>query len=97
MDRLPDKQRLRQTVEKSITTTMIGALVAFENNFGGLWGMNVPEGVELTERQRQFLDMWHETRTKILDLGRNAIKISNRAINSNDIRKKDFYKEFEND
>lgn len=93
-DRLPDKQRLRLVIEKSITTTMIGALAAFEENFGGLWGLNSPDDVELTERQRQFLDAWQETRTRILDIGANAIQISNKAINANDIRKKDFYKEF---
>lgn len=93
-DKLQDKQKLRQVVEKSITTTMIGALAAFEQNFGGLWGMGVPETEELSEKQQFFLEAWEEARTRILDLGSNAIKISTRAINANDIRKKEFYQEF---
>ena len=93
-DRLQDKQKLRHIVNTSIKTTMIGSISVFESVFGGLWGMNLPEGVELNEKQRQFLDMWEEARTRVLDLGNNAMKIASKTVNSYNVKKKDFYKEF---
>jgi hypothetical protein len=66
--------RLRFYIEKRLQTTMIGALSKFENNFGFLWGHNVPEEEELTQEQLEFSDLWETTRNQILNQGNEQIR-----------------------
>ena len=59
-------------ISKRFQTTIIGALARFENNFGYLWGHNSDK--PLTERQKEFLDLWEFTRTSILNHGNNQMR-----------------------
>ena len=62
------KKRLLNILKKKFDTTIIGSLAAFEENFGHIWGHNLPED-ELTEDQLMYRDIWEATRTQILDNG----------------------------
>lgn len=57
------KDRLEKIVSKKITTTMIGALNAFEEQFADMW----IDDLELR-------DKWMEARGKVLDIGNKQIK-----------------------
>lgn len=59
---------LRQTIDKNFQTVIIGAIASFEESFGSLWGHGKDEE-ELSEKELRWLDIWEETRTKILDKG----------------------------
>lgn len=59
---------------KRFQTTMIGSLYEFEKAFGYLWGYHKPENEELTTQEEKFLDLWEETRNKILNNGNNQLR-----------------------
>lgn len=59
---------------KRFQTTMIGALYEFEKTFGYLWGHEKNENENLTDKEEKFLDMWEETRNKILNNGNNQLR-----------------------
>ena len=61
-------------LKKRFQTTMIGALYEFEKSFGYLWGYEKNEDEELTDKEEQFLDIWEETRNKILNTGNNQLR-----------------------
>jgi len=66
------RERLGKIIEKKIKTTFIGAIVAMEDFFGFLWGHDSDE--PLTQEQLEFLDLWEDARTKILDNGNMQIR-----------------------
>lgn len=74
-----DEQILRTRFQ----TTMIGALHEFEKTFGYLWGANKPEDVSLTNSEEKFLDMWEETRNRILNNGNNQLRKAVTEIKKN--------------
>jgi len=59
---------------KRFKTTMIGAISEFEKSFGYLWGIHKSENEDLTEREEQFLDIWENTRNRILNNGNNQLR-----------------------
>lgn len=59
-------------INKRFQTTIIGSLARFEDNFGYLWGLNSEK--ELTDKQKEFLDLWEYTRTSILNHGNNQMR-----------------------
>lgn len=63
------KQRLKNIAATKLKTTFIGALSKFEENFGFLWGFGSDE--QLTEKQKEFLELWEICRTDILNNGNN--------------------------
>ena len=73
------KKRLLNIVKKKFDTTIIGSLAAFEENFGHLWGHNIPEH-ELTEEQKEYRKLWSETRTIILDKGNLNLRAAQSEI-----------------
>jgi hypothetical protein len=68
-------------LKKRIQTTMIGALHEFEKSFGYLWGQDKSEDEELTEKEDKFLDIWEDTRNKILNNGNNQLRKAVSEIN----------------
>jgi len=67
------KKRLITNIEKKFKTLMIGALAAFEESFGEVWGHgNWPENP--TEEQKIWRDEWEKVRTKILNSGNNQLR-----------------------
>lgn len=73
------RERLSNILDKKFSTVTIGALAAFEDNFGYLWGHGQPLE-ELTPDQREMREYWEETRERILDNGN-----SNRRAARNEI------------
>ena len=63
-----------EILNKRFQTTMIGALSEFEKSFGYLWGIDKDENKELTEKEEKFLDLWEDTRNRILNNGNNQLR-----------------------
>jgi hypothetical protein len=61
-------------LRKRFQTTMIGALYEFEKTFGYLWGYDKPESEPLTEKEEKFLDLWEDTRNRVLNTGNNQLR-----------------------
>ena len=81
------KKKLMTSVKSKIKTTMIGALAAFEESFGFVWGHGQ---TTLTAEQQKMKDEWDKTRTKILNTGNNQIRNSEEEIAQYEMnRKKD--------
>jgi hypothetical protein len=67
------KKRLQRILEKKLKTAFIGAIAAFEEYFGKLWGHDKNDD-DLTEREIQFQKLWELARTKILNNGNNQLR-----------------------
>lgn len=65
-----------EILKKRFQTTMIGALYEFEKSFGYLWGYDKDEDEELTDKEEKFLDIWEDTRNRILNNGNNQLRKS---------------------
>jgi hypothetical protein len=61
-------------LRKRFQTTMIGALYEFEKSFGYLWGSQKPESEPLTEKEERFLDLWEDTRNRVLNTGNDQLR-----------------------
>lgn len=59
---------------KRFQTTMIGAISQFEKSFGYLWGFHKDEDEPLTDKEERFLNIWEETRNRILNNGNNQLR-----------------------
>ncbi len=59
--------------QKRCETIMIGSIQKFEENFGILWGHDIDLS-EKTRQEKEWFEIWQETRDKILDLGNAQIK-----------------------
>lgn len=73
-----------QILTKRFQTTMIGALSEFEKSFGYLWGIDKQDNVPLTDKEEQFLDIWEETRNRVLNNGNNQLRKAISEIKKND-------------
>lgn len=65
----------KSILTKRFQTTMIGALFAFENTFGYLWGQEKNEE-DLTNSELDFLDKWDIVRNQILNNGNAQLRKS---------------------
>jgi hypothetical protein len=65
------KKFLLHTVETRFKTIMIGSLARIEDYFGYLWGHGKDE---LTDRQKEFKNLWDELRNEILNHGNFHIR-----------------------
>lgn len=72
MKKYNSRKNIVQQLSKRFQTTIIGSLARFEDRFGYLWGLNSDK--ELTERQKEFLDLWEYARTSILNHGNNQMR-----------------------
>ena len=68
-----NKKILKRFIKKRIETTMIGALAAFEEVFGDIWGYD-KDYEDLTTKEKNFDENWEYVRTRILDLGNLQLK-----------------------
>lgn len=79
------KKRLEKIIEKKIKTTFIGAIAAFEETFGKLWGIDKDEE-DLTDKEIQYNNLWELVRTKILNNGNNQIRAIKNELEHNTIK-----------
>jgi hypothetical protein len=66
-------QRLLTISSKKITTTMIGCINEIEKVFGHIWGHGKKLS-DLSERERQWYDIWQQLRKNVLNLGNKQIR-----------------------
>lgn len=80
------KKRLKGIVSTKMRTAFIGALAAFEKDFGYLWGHDLDEDIPLTEKQEGFLDVWEEVRAVVLDNGNNQLRSLMKELDNHDVK-----------
>ena len=73
------KKRLLASLKKKFDTTIIGALAAFEERFGELWGHGLRDE-DLDEEQREWKELWMEARARILDNGNSNLRAAQSEI-----------------
>lgn len=66
------KKRLFKIIKTKITTSFIGAINAFEEEFGFLWAHG--EDRPLTREEEDFAQSWEDVRSRILTTGNNQIR-----------------------
>lgn len=76
------RKRLDNIISKKIRTTFIGAIAAFEEEFGFLWGKDKNGR---TEEEQQMYDLWQQARTKILNHGNAQLRGAQNEIANNQI------------
>lgn len=67
------RKRLDKIVSVKVRTAFIGALAAFEDEFGFLWGQGLPED-QLTEEQLDMQELWIRARTNVLNNGNTQLR-----------------------
>jgi hypothetical protein len=68
-----NQEIINSILYKRFQTTMIGALHQFEQFFGELWGIDLPED-QLTKQQLGFSDKWELVRNNILNNGNHQLR-----------------------
>ena len=86
------EEDLRDKIEKSIKTPIVGALIALENSrFGELWGHGKNKG-ELSEDEEQWRAEWEEVRNEILDKCEDGIGCADYHLSRFKVQAKSNYK-----
>jgi len=67
------RRRLDKIVTTKVRTAFIGALAAFEEEFGFLWGQDSSED-ELTKDQADMRELWISARTNVLNNGNTQLR-----------------------
>ena len=67
------RRRLDKIVSTKVRTAFIGALASFEDEFGFLWGQDLPED-QLTEEQTNMRELWIRARTNVLNNGNTQLR-----------------------
>ena len=73
------RKRLDTLISTKIRTAFIGALSAFEESFGSLWGHTKDES-ELTPAELEAREIWIQTRTKVLNNGNTQLRATQTEI-----------------
>jgi hypothetical protein len=84
------KDSLFKASKKKIQTTMIGALSTVEEQFGFLWGFEIPED-QLTPEQKHVKSIFEDVRAKILDRGNTQIRNLESEFVNYEISKKKYF------
>lgn len=79
------RERLSHIAETKVKTSFIGALDAFEKEFGDLWGFNKKDK---TKEEQEWFEKWQVARINILNNGNNQLRsllneISNHVVEWN--------------
>ena len=69
-----NSKKIKEICEKRIQTTMIGSLSRIEKSLGYLWGHDKEEYEDLTDKEKEFLDVWEFLRNDILNYGNGQIR-----------------------
>lgn len=79
-----DNATLSENASRCVKTSFIGAIAAFENRFGYLWGHGK---LRITEEQQQLKDEWMQARKEILDKGNDQIKLVRNEVDKYEVTK----------
>ena len=78
------KNRLMNKIQSKFKTTMIGALAAFEEEFGELWGDGLNPN-ELSSDQLEERERWERVRARVLDNGNDQSRSATEEISNHTI------------
>jgi hypothetical protein len=81
-----ESKRLSDSIDKHFKTTFIGALSAFEKEFGGVWADGVPEA-ELTDQEYRWRKRWENVRNTILTNGNNERRATQAELREYTVRR----------
>jgi len=73
------RRRLDKIITTKIRTAFIGAIAAFEDEFGFLWGQGKSLD-SLTDEETQMRELWDLSRTNILNLGNGQLRAAQNEI-----------------
>ena len=76
------KKRLVSIISTKIKTSFIGAIAAFEDGFGFLWGHDKDD---LTEDEQAMQEIWESVRARILDNGNGQLRGAINEIQNNSV------------
>lgn len=77
------KKRFDKILSTKVNTVMIGAIAAFEESFGFLWGKGKAQE-DLTTEELEFSELWQNVRNKVLNNGNNQLRaLKNELANNN--------------
>lgn len=77
------KKRLFKIVSTKIRTAFVGALAAFEEELGFLWGYD--KDGPLTPAEKEYAEIWENVRSKVLTLGNNQIRSVENELGNNTV------------
>ncbi len=78
------KSRLVDNIQKKFKTTMIGALAAFEEEFGEIWGDGLnPE--DMSRDQLEEKERWDRVRSRVLDNGNDQARSATEEISNHTV------------
>lgn len=78
------RKRLDKIISTKLNTTFIGALAAFEKNFGFLWG-HTKKDIDRTEEEKQLYLIWESVRTEVLNNGNNQLRALRNELQNHNI------------
>lgn len=76
------KQRLNKIISKKTQTCFIGAIAAFEDVFGFLWGHGKDQE-NLDDNEIEMRELWENARTRILNHGNQQLRSMQNEVNNN--------------
>jgi hypothetical protein len=78
------KKRLSNIITTKIKTSFVGAISAYEENFGFLWGHGKEEK-DLDQNELAMREIWESVRSKVLDNGNSQLRASVNEMNNYNI------------
>jgi hypothetical protein len=87
------RKRLDKIMTTKIRTSFIGAIDAFERNFGFLWGQEKEES-ERTETEKQMFELYQKARTEALNTGNTQLRNARTEIANNVVEWKRYHLDF---
>ncbi len=79
------RKRLDKIVCTKVRTAFIGALAAFEEQFGFLWGHGLEDGI-LSEKQKDMRELWERTRVDVLNNGNTQLRALRNEISNHVVK-----------
>lgn len=87
------RKRLDEIIAKKIRTSFIGALAAFEEEFGFLWGAGKNED-DLTTEEANMRELWIRARTKTLNNGNTQLRAAQTEISNHVVKWNRYHVDF---
>lgn len=87
------RRRLDRIITTKMKTAFIGALSAFEDEFGFLWGQDLPENA-LSQEQKDMAELWERARTRVLNNGNTQLRAVRTEIQNHTVDWKRYRMDF---
>jgi hypothetical protein len=87
------RKRLDKIMTTKIRTAFIGAIDAFEQSFGFLWGQDKKDS-ERTESEKQMFELFQKARTEALNTGNTQLRNARTEIANHTVEWKRYHLDF---